>query len=215
MAGNQVSLCLPSAAHPPAPAPERPTATVSPLRTPSSPSRLPAATIRPHPTVSPQHGHQPPAPGARPLIPLTSAAAAITPPNVSAAHLNGEVGGGPLGGPASPSPAGKAEERKNEKVRATMEGKRGFSSPAMPQVFCTLRPFPTTLFSCCPLGCKAWGAALLLNFAVSSNDWGPDLTDLEKDIIAGSWTSKPDGQVKSSLPNNVSKVTAGWVTQTH
>ncbi|NXG95819.1 SH3R3 ligase, partial [Loxia leucoptera] len=71
--------------------------------------------IRPHPAVSPQHGHQPPAPGARPLIPLTSAAAAITPPNVSAAHLNGDVGSGPLGGPAAPGPAGKAEERKNEK----------------------------------------------------------------------------------------------------
>uniref|UniRef100_A0A663EYT1 RING-type E3 ubiquitin transferase n=1 Tax=Aquila chrysaetos chrysaetos TaxID=223781 RepID=A0A663EYT1_AQUCH len=102
-------------AHPPVPAPERPTATVSPLRTPSSPSRLPAATIRPHPAVSPQHGHQPPAPGSRPLIPLTSAAAAITPPNVSAAHLNGEAGGGSLGGPVAPGPAGKAEERKNEK----------------------------------------------------------------------------------------------------
>uniref|UniRef100_A0A8V0YM49 RING-type E3 ubiquitin transferase n=1 Tax=Gallus gallus TaxID=9031 RepID=A0A8V0YM49_CHICK len=102
-------------AHPPVPAPERPTATVSPLRTPSSPSRLPATTIRPHSAISPQHGHQPPTPGARPLIPLTSAAAAITPPNVSAAHLNGEAGGGPLGGPASPSAAGKAEERKNEK----------------------------------------------------------------------------------------------------
>ncbi|NWZ76017.1 SH3R3 ligase, partial [Poecile atricapillus] len=102
-------------AHPAVPAPERPTATVSPLRTPSSPSRLPAAAIRPHPAVSPQHGHQPPVPGTRPLIPLTSAAAAITPPNVSAAHLNGDVGGGPLGGPAAPGPAGKAEERKNEK----------------------------------------------------------------------------------------------------
>ncbi|OXB57048.1 hypothetical protein ASZ78_015145 [Callipepla squamata] len=102
-------------AHPPVPAPERPTATVSPLRTPSSPSRLPATTIRPHSAISPQHGHQPPTPGARPLIPLTSAAAAITPPNVSAAHLNGEAGGGPLGGPASPSATGKAEERKNEK----------------------------------------------------------------------------------------------------
>ncbi|NXO37000.1 SH3R3 ligase, partial [Locustella ochotensis] len=45
-------------AHPAVPAPERPTATVSPLRTPSSPSRLPAAAIRPHPAVSPQHGHQ-------------------------------------------------------------------------------------------------------------------------------------------------------------
>ncbi|XP_052561623.1 E3 ubiquitin-protein ligase SH3RF3 [Tympanuchus pallidicinctus] len=102
-------------AHPPVPAPERPTATVSPLRTPSSPSRLPATTIRPHSAISPQHSHQPPTPGARPLIPLTSAAAAITPPNVSAAHLNGEAGSGPLGGPASPSTAGKAEERKNEK----------------------------------------------------------------------------------------------------
>ncbi|NWZ91004.1 SH3R3 ligase, partial [Nesospiza acunhae] len=50
-----------------------------------------------------------------PLIPLTSAAAAITPPNVSAAHLNGDVGSGTLGGPAAPGPAGKAEERKNEK----------------------------------------------------------------------------------------------------
>lgn len=112
-------LCPPSTAHPSVPAPERPTATVSPLRTPSSPSRLPAAAIRPHPAVSPQHGHQPPTPGARPLIPLTSAAAAITPPNVSAAHLNGEAGSGPLGGPVTPGPASKAEERKNEKVRAT------------------------------------------------------------------------------------------------
>ncbi|KGL91699.1 SH3 domain-containing RING finger protein 3, partial [Charadrius vociferus] len=102
-------------AHPSVPAPERPTATVSPLRTPSSPSRLPAAAIRPHPAVSPQHGHQPPTPGARPLIPLTSAAAAITPPNVSAAHLNGEAGSGPLGAPVIPGPAGKVEERKNEK----------------------------------------------------------------------------------------------------
>jgi len=111
-------LCPPSAAHPPVPAPDRPTATVSPLRTPSSPSRLPAAAIRPHPAVSPQHGHQPPTPGARPLIPLTSAAAAITPPNVSAAHLNGEVVSGPLAGPVTPGPTSKAEERKNEKVRA-------------------------------------------------------------------------------------------------
>ncbi|NXD12912.1 SH3R3 ligase, partial [Nothocercus nigrocapillus] len=32
-----------------------------------------------------------------------------------AAHLNGETGGGPLGGMAAPGPAAKAEERKNEK----------------------------------------------------------------------------------------------------
>lgn len=121
-------LCPPSAAHPTVPAPERPTATVSPLRTPSSPSRLPAAAIRPHPAVSPQHGHQPPTPGARPLIPLTSAAAAITPPNVSAAHLNGEAGGGPLGVPVTAGPTGKTEERKNEKVRATAPP----PSPAFP-----------------------------------------------------------------------------------
>lgn len=109
--GQFTALCAPPAAHPAVPPPERPTATVSPLRTPSSPSRLPAAAVRPHPAVSPQHGHQPPAPGARPLIPLTSAAAAITPPNVSAAHLNGD-------GPPAPGAAGKPEERKNEKVRA-------------------------------------------------------------------------------------------------
>ncbi|XP_062457642.1 E3 ubiquitin-protein ligase SH3RF3 isoform X2 [Rhea pennata] len=109
-------------AHPAAQAPERPTATVSPLRAPGSPSRLPPAAVRPHAAAaaSPQHSHQLPAaapglPPARPLIPLTSAAAAITPPNVSAAHLNGEAGGGALGGPAAPGPAAKAEERKNEK----------------------------------------------------------------------------------------------------
>uniref|UniRef100_A0A8C0F8Y5 RING-type E3 ubiquitin transferase n=1 Tax=Bubo bubo TaxID=30461 RepID=A0A8C0F8Y5_BUBBB len=32
-----------------------------------------------------------------------------------AAHLNGEAGSGPLGGPVTPGPASKAEERKNEK----------------------------------------------------------------------------------------------------
>ena len=136
-------LCPPSAAHPPVPAPERPTATVSPLRMPSSPSRLPAAAIRPHPAVSPQHSHQPPAPGARPLIPLTSAAAAITPPNVSAAHLNGEAGGGPLGGPVTPGPAGKAEERKNEKVRAAAPPPCPALPPPLPPWGCqggTLRP---------------------------------------------------------------------------
>ncbi|XP_030912003.1 E3 ubiquitin-protein ligase SH3RF3 [Geospiza fortis] len=81
----------------------------------------PPECARPHcfpPRCSPGRvklGHWSPAPTARPLIPLTSAAAAITPPNVSAAHLNGDVGSGTLGGPAAPGPAGKAEERKNEK----------------------------------------------------------------------------------------------------
>uniref|UniRef100_A0A8D0L1U9 RING-type E3 ubiquitin transferase n=1 Tax=Sphenodon punctatus TaxID=8508 RepID=A0A8D0L1U9_SPHPU len=111
-------------AHPSVQAQERPTATVSPLRTQNSPSRLPATVIRPHPMVSPQHVHQPLVqviPGvqcARAIIPLTSAAAAITPPNVSAANLNGEAGSGPISNMATSSPtntACKAEERKNEK----------------------------------------------------------------------------------------------------
>uniref|UniRef100_A0A8C0FAS2 RING-type E3 ubiquitin transferase n=1 Tax=Bubo bubo TaxID=30461 RepID=A0A8C0FAS2_BUBBB len=36
-------------------------------------------------------------------------------PSTVAAHLNGEAGSGPLGGPVTPGPASKAEERKNEK----------------------------------------------------------------------------------------------------
>ncbi|XP_053163297.1 E3 ubiquitin-protein ligase SH3RF3 isoform X2 [Hemicordylus capensis] len=101
---------------------DRPTATVSPLRTQNSPSRLPATVVRPHSVVSPQHIHHSPVhviPGAqcaRPIIPLTSAAAAITPPNVTAINLNGESG--PISSITTCSPtntACKAEERKNEK----------------------------------------------------------------------------------------------------
>ncbi|XP_029460459.1 E3 ubiquitin-protein ligase SH3RF3 isoform X2 [Rhinatrema bivittatum] len=112
-------------AHPSVQAQERPTATVSPIRTQSSPSRLPATVARPHSVVSPQHVHQATAlqgaPGpqcTRSPIPLTSAAAAITPPNVSAANLNGEALNGPTSGLITSSPtnhAGKNEERKNEK----------------------------------------------------------------------------------------------------
>uniref|UniRef100_A0A8D2JLH4 RING-type E3 ubiquitin transferase n=1 Tax=Varanus komodoensis TaxID=61221 RepID=A0A8D2JLH4_VARKO len=103
---------------------DRPTATVSPLRTQSSPSRLPATVVRPHSVVSPQHIHHSPVhviPGAqcaRPMIPLTSAAAAITPPNVTAVNLNGDAGSGPISSLAicsSTSTPCKAEERKNEK----------------------------------------------------------------------------------------------------
>uniref|UniRef100_K7FVF6 RING-type E3 ubiquitin transferase n=1 Tax=Pelodiscus sinensis TaxID=13735 RepID=K7FVF6_PELSI len=118
-------------AHSSAQVPERPTATVSPLRTQSSPSRLPATAVRPHSMASPQHVHQAPAqviPGAqcaRPVIPLTSAAAAITPPNVSAANLNGEVGNGPISSLVTASPTNtscKAEERKNEKGKEKKGG---------------------------------------------------------------------------------------------
>ncbi|XP_030643014.1 E3 ubiquitin-protein ligase SH3RF3-like [Chanos chanos] len=126
---------------PPAGSPERPTAAVSPLRAQQqqgSPSRSPGPSGRPLSMVSPQHSHQtsPLSPAAaRPLIPLTSAAAAITPPNVSAAHLNGESSGlgavSGLAGPLQPSSPShghahghaqgavaslpKAEERKAEK----------------------------------------------------------------------------------------------------
>ncbi|XP_039599481.1 E3 ubiquitin-protein ligase SH3RF3-like isoform X2 [Polypterus senegalus] len=114
--------------HPQAQTPERPTATVPPLRTQSSPSRSPVTVVRPHAMLSPQHVHQPPIPStsgtlcARPIIPLTSAAAAITPPNVSAANLNGETINGPLHqcllslAPANNSPTlPKGEEKKTEK----------------------------------------------------------------------------------------------------
>ncbi|MBN3285480.1 SH3R3 ligase, partial [Polyodon spathula] len=106
---------------------ERPTATVPPLRTQSSPSRSPVTVVRPHSMVSPQHIHQPPVPGSpgspcvRPTFPLTSAAAAITPPNVNAASLNGEAGSGTPHPslpslPTSTAPSlPKAEEKKPEK----------------------------------------------------------------------------------------------------
>ncbi|KAL1267301.1 hypothetical protein QQF64_032664, partial [Cirrhinus molitorella] len=60
--------------------PERPTAAVRPQ---ASPSRSPA---RPLSMAAAPQSH---AASVRPLMPLSSAAAAITPPNVSAAHLNG------------------------------------------------------------------------------------------------------------------------------
>ncbi|KAM6178701.1 E3 ubiquitin-protein ligase SH3RF3 [Rhynchocyon petersi] len=123
-AASQARSTIPTAAHSSGQAQDRPTATVSPLRTQSSPSRLPAASLRPHSVVSPQHVHQPPiqmvvgAQCPRPVIPLTSAASAITPPNVSAANLNGEVGGGPISCLLTSSPTNtgcKPDEKKNEK----------------------------------------------------------------------------------------------------
>ncbi|XP_075446423.1 E3 ubiquitin-protein ligase SH3RF3 isoform X4 [Ascaphus truei] len=103
---------------------ERPTATVSPLRTQSSPSRLPANINRPHSTLSPQHIQQSAAQTStgihshRPVISLTSAAAAITPPNVTTANINGEAANGHISSFLTASPtstAGKTEERKTEK----------------------------------------------------------------------------------------------------
>ncbi|XP_036611691.1 E3 ubiquitin-protein ligase SH3RF3 [Trichosurus vulpecula] len=123
-AASQARSAMQIATHPSAQSQDRPTATVSPLRTQSSPSRLPTTGIRPHTIVSPQHLHQSPiqvisgAQCPRPVIPLTSAASAITPPNVSAANLNGDMGSGPIGSLMTSSPtntACKTEEKKNEK----------------------------------------------------------------------------------------------------
>ncbi|XP_007902615.1 E3 ubiquitin-protein ligase SH3RF3 [Callorhinchus milii] len=106
---------------------DRPTATVPPLRTQSPPSRVPATMVRPQPMTSPQHIHQcnvsgtSGVPGCRPAISLTSAAVAITPPNVNAANLNGDAMGGPASTSVTSSPSNSApalaklEERKSEK----------------------------------------------------------------------------------------------------
>ncbi|XP_041055735.1 E3 ubiquitin-protein ligase SH3RF3-like [Carcharodon carcharias] len=101
---------------------ERPTATVPPLRTQSPPTRIPATVVRPQPITSPQHVYQSSgASGARPTISLTSAAVAITPPNVNAANLNGDTMSGPASTSVTSSPSNSAptvpklEERKSER----------------------------------------------------------------------------------------------------
>uniref|UniRef100_A0A8C9VLI4 RING-type E3 ubiquitin transferase n=1 Tax=Scleropages formosus TaxID=113540 RepID=A0A8C9VLI4_SCLFO len=124
---------------PPAGSPERPTAAVSPLR----PHGSPGLSSRPLSVAAPQHP--------RSAIPLTSAAAAITPPNVSAAHLNGEVLGGPLhsGSPGHPqgasAPAVKLEEKKKKaggllKLLSGAAAKKKSRSP--PSVSPTHEPQP-------------------------------------------------------------------------
>ncbi|XP_063314087.1 E3 ubiquitin-protein ligase SH3RF3 isoform X2 [Pelobates fuscus] len=124
-------------AHSTAQSQERPTATVSPLRTQSSPSRLPANLNRPQSTVSPQHSPQssvqnsPAVHCARPIIPLTSAAAAITPPNVTAAHINGEAVNGHISSLMAASPthtASKTEDRKREKKSGLLKLLAGASA---------------------------------------------------------------------------------------
>ncbi|XP_068420739.1 E3 ubiquitin-protein ligase SH3RF3 isoform X2 [Eschrichtius robustus] len=98
-AASQARSAGTPAAHP-AQAQGRPTTTVSPLRAQSLPA-----------VGSPQHSP-------RPAVPLTSAASAVTPPNVSAVHLNGEAGAGPAGGRSAPSPTsagGRPDERRSER----------------------------------------------------------------------------------------------------
>ncbi|MFT7808046.1 SH3 domain-containing RING finger protein 3 [Arapaima gigas] len=113
---SQARTALQLAHSPPAGSPERPAAVVSPLRPQSSPSRCPGPVGRPLSMMSPQH-----VPVARPAFPLTSAAAAVTPPNVNAAQLSGETSGGPLQHPSPAHPPNtvtslpKLEEKKVEK----------------------------------------------------------------------------------------------------
>ncbi|XP_045440141.1 E3 ubiquitin-protein ligase SH3RF3 isoform X4 [Pipistrellus kuhlii] len=123
-AASQARSTVPTAAHSSAQAQDQPTTMVSPLCTQNSPSRLPTASRRPHSTVSLQHLHQPPVQtigGAQcpwPAIPLTSAASAVTPPNVTAANLNGEAGVGTVSGLSTSSPTNvrcKPDEKKTEK----------------------------------------------------------------------------------------------------
>ncbi|XP_033257534.1 E3 ubiquitin-protein ligase SH3RF3 isoform X1 [Orcinus orca] len=98
-AASQARSAGPPAAHP-AQVQGRPTAAVSPLRAQSLPA-----------IGSPQHSP-------RPAIPFSSAASAVTPPNVSAVHLHGEAGAGPAGGRSAPSPTsagGRPDERRSER----------------------------------------------------------------------------------------------------
>ncbi|ELR61232.1 SH3 domain-containing RING finger protein 3, partial [Bos mutus] len=133
-AASQARSAGPTAAHP-AQVQGRPTATVSPLRTQNSPSRLPAG-LRPPALGSPQHSPQPVTQCPRPAIPLASAASAVTPPNVSAANLNGEAGGGPAGGLTASSPTsagGRPDERKNEKVTSAEQRPKKVASGSSPR----------------------------------------------------------------------------------
>ncbi|XP_045691194.1 E3 ubiquitin-protein ligase SH3RF3 [Phyllostomus hastatus] len=121
---SQARNTTPTAAHCSAQAQDRPTTMVSPLRTQNSPSCLPTASLRPHSMVSPKHLHQPPmqtiteAQCIWPTIPFMSAASAITPPNVTAANLNGNTGGGTVSSLSTSGPTNmecKPDEKKNEK----------------------------------------------------------------------------------------------------
>uniref|UniRef100_A0A8B9WYU7 RING-type E3 ubiquitin transferase n=1 Tax=Bos mutus grunniens TaxID=30521 RepID=A0A8B9WYU7_BOSMU len=80
---------------------------VSPARRPQAPRLGVPAAQPPASDAVPPAGH-----------PARPAASAVTPPNVSAANLNGEAGGGPAGGLTASSPTsagGRPDERKNEK----------------------------------------------------------------------------------------------------
>ncbi|XP_031714122.1 E3 ubiquitin-protein ligase SH3RF3 isoform X3 [Anarrhichthys ocellatus] len=104
---NQARTSMQLVHSPPAGSPERPTVALSPLRPQSSsPSRCPGQSGRPHSMVSPGPSLGPSplsSPASRPLLPLSSPLSCLTPPNVSAALLNGDPAS-PLQ-PPSPGPS--------------------------------------------------------------------------------------------------------------
>ncbi|KAK1797527.1 hypothetical protein P4O66_000821 [Electrophorus voltai] len=126
--------------------PDRPTVAVAPLRPQGSPSRSPGPSVgRPLSMVASPQAHpslqgsplSPAAASTRPLLALSSAAVAVTPPNVSAAHLNGGEALGCSPTPVSPAhahqhsglvrPQGasalpKLEEKKAEKKEKKSSG---------------------------------------------------------------------------------------------
>ncbi|XP_078071260.1 E3 ubiquitin-protein ligase SH3RF1 [Mustelus asterias] len=116
---------------------ERPTAAVTPIQAHNPASPIPATTVAPQQVVSLPHPQQAVAPftvvavpaAARPGAALTSATAAITPPNISAASLEGEPTGiaacvvpaAPATPPVTASAANKFEKESREKKE-----KKGF-----------------------------------------------------------------------------------------
>ncbi|XP_069010651.1 E3 ubiquitin-protein ligase SH3RF3-like isoform X2 [Embiotoca jacksoni] len=104
---NQARTSMQLVHSPPAGSPERPTVAISPLRPQSSsPSRCPGQSGRPLSMVSPGPclGPSPlSSPASRPILPLSSPLSCLTPPNVSAVLLNGELAS-PLQ-PPSPGPS--------------------------------------------------------------------------------------------------------------
>ncbi|XP_037645808.1 E3 ubiquitin-protein ligase SH3RF3-like isoform X2 [Sebastes umbrosus] len=116
---NQARTSMQLVHSPPAGSPERPTVALSPLRPQSSsPSRCPGQSGRPHSMVSPGPSLGPSplsSPASRPLLPLSSPLSCLTPPNVSAVLLNGDLGS-PLQ-PPSPGPSQGVLAPKAEKER--------------------------------------------------------------------------------------------------
>ncbi|XP_041857126.1 E3 ubiquitin-protein ligase SH3RF3-like isoform X5 [Melanotaenia boesemani] len=119
---NQARTSMQLVHSPPAGSPERPTVVISPLRPQSSsPSRCSGQSGRPLSMVSPGSSLGPSplsSPASRPILPLSSPLSCLTPPNVSAALLNGEPGSPlqpPLPGPSHVTTQGalapKAEKR--------------------------------------------------------------------------------------------------------